>query len=62
MLRRLIRRAIRSMRLLGVQDPTLPVLLPVSKEQMAKSYPELDRGGAGSPRSRMPRRTPSGAP
>ena len=42
-LRRLIRRAIRSMRLLGVQDPTLPVLLPVSKEQMAKSYPELDR-------------------
>ena len=41
-LRRLIRRAIRSIRLLGVQDPTLPVLLPVSKEQMAKSYPELD--------------------
>ena len=40
-LRRLIRRAIRSMRLLGVQDPTLPVLLPVSKAQMAKSYPCL---------------------
>ncbi|HEX2705745.1 MAG TPA: alanine--tRNA ligase, partial [Candidatus Lustribacter sp.] len=41
-LRRLMRRAIRSMRLLGVHDPTLPVLLPVSKAQMAKSYPELD--------------------
>ncbi|GAA1157339.1 alanine--tRNA ligase [Ornithinicoccus hortensis] len=41
-LRRLLRRAVRSMRLLGVQDPALPQLLPVSLEAMAKSYPELE--------------------
>jgi alanyl-tRNA synthetase len=41
-LRRLLRRAVRSMRLLGVQDPALPVLLPVSKEVMTRSYPELE--------------------
>ena len=29
-LRRLLRRAVRSMRLLGIEDPTLPELLPVS--------------------------------
>ncbi len=40
-LRRLLRRAVRSMRLLGVTDPSLPSLLPVSKDVMAKSYPEL---------------------
>ena len=40
-LRRLIRRAVRSMRLLGVEDPVLPELLPVSKDVMSKSYPEL---------------------
>lgn len=40
-LRRLLRRAVRSMRLLGVQGPCLPELLPVSMEQMSKSYPEL---------------------
>ncbi|MCH8613155.1 alanine--tRNA ligase [Arsenicicoccus dermatophilus] len=43
-LRRLLRRAVRSMRLLGVQDPALPTLLPVSMAQMSKSYPELERG------------------
>ncbi|MET9312139.1 alanine--tRNA ligase [Kribbella sp. NPDC003505] len=40
-LRRLLRRAIRSMRLLGYEDPSLVELLPVSLEQMQKSYPEL---------------------
>ena len=43
-LRRLLRRAVRSMRLLGVDDPTLPVLLPVAKDLLAASYPELERG------------------
>jgi alanyl-tRNA synthetase len=41
-LRRLIRRAIRSLRLLGVHDPALPELLPVSQERMKRSYPELE--------------------
>ena len=41
-LRRMLRRAIRSMRLLGWQDaPSLPVLLPVSMARMSQSYPEL---------------------
>ncbi len=43
-LRRLIRRAVWSMRLLGVEDPTLPELLPVTRRMMARSYPELDSG------------------
>jgi alanyl-tRNA synthetase len=43
-LRRLLRRAVRSMRLLGVQDPALPTLLPVSKDVMSRSYPELAGG------------------
>jgi alanyl-tRNA synthetase len=43
-LRRLIRRAVRSMRLLGVNDPTLPELLTVSKDRMRISYPELEAG------------------
>jgi len=42
-LRRLLRRAVRSMRLLGVEDRTLPELLPVSKDAMKASYPELER-------------------
>jgi len=40
-LRRLLRRSIRSMRLLGVNDPVLPELLPVSRELMAASYPDV---------------------
>ncbi|WP_193104567.1 alanine--tRNA ligase [Brachybacterium sp. FME24] len=40
-LRRLIRRAVRSMRLLGYADPSMPALLPVSKDTMSESYPEL---------------------
>ena len=41
-LRRLLRRAVRAMRLLGVNDPSLPELLPVSMEAMKASYPELE--------------------
>ena len=40
--RRLLRRAVRSMRLLGVEDRTLPELFPVSRDKMNLSYPELD--------------------
>ena len=42
-LRRLLRRTIRSMRMLGVTDPVLPSLFPVSKEAMAPSYPDLNQ-------------------
>jgi alanyl-tRNA synthetase len=42
-LRRMLRRSVRSMRLLGFADPCLPHLLPVSLERMAQSYPELER-------------------
>ena len=38
-LRRLMRRAIRAMRLLGVTEPCLPVLFPASKNAMAGAYP-----------------------
>jgi len=41
-LRRLLRRSVRSMRLLGVHDPVLPELLPVSRDLMRASYPEID--------------------
>ncbi|MEV6301727.1 alanine--tRNA ligase [Actinoplanes sp. NPDC051861] len=40
-LRRIMRRAIRSIRLLGWQEPALPVLLPIARDCMAPSYPEL---------------------
>ena len=43
-LRRMLRRAVRSMRLLGFEDPALPHLLPVSMERMKQSYPELETG------------------
>ncbi|MFZ1287452.1 MAG: alanine--tRNA ligase, partial [Candidatus Phosphoribacter sp.] len=39
--RRMLRRAVRSMRLLGFEDPALPRLLPVSMEWMSRSYPQL---------------------
>ncbi len=42
-LRRLLRRAVRSMRLLGYDDPALPELLPVSRDKMAETYGELHR-------------------
>src|SRR5687767_11248408 len=40
-LRRLLRRAVRSMKLLGVDEATLPELLPVSRDAMSASYPEV---------------------
>ena len=40
-LRRLLRRSIRSMRLLGVESKVLPALLPVSRDLMSASYPEI---------------------
>lgn len=40
-LRRLLRRSVRAMKLLGVDAATLPELLPVSLERMTQSYPEL---------------------
>jgi alanyl-tRNA synthetase len=43
-LRRLLRRVVRSMRLLGVDEPSLPALLPLSKDLMVASYPELEPG------------------
>ncbi|MDO5663327.1 MAG: alanine--tRNA ligase, partial [Brachybacterium sp.] len=42
-LRRLLRRAVRSMRLLGLHEEALPELLPVSRDVMMSSYPELER-------------------
>src|SRR5215216_5961914 len=45
-LRRLLRRVVRAMRLLGVADPVLPELLPVSRELMSESYPEVERDWA----------------
>lgn len=42
-LRRLMRRAVRSMRLLGVDAPVMPTLLTASKDVMKQSYPELER-------------------
>jgi alanyl-tRNA synthetase len=43
-LRRMLRRAVRSMRLLGFDQPCLPHLLPVSMDRMKVSYPELETG------------------
>jgi alanyl-tRNA synthetase len=40
-LRRIMRRAIRAMRLLGWQGAALPQLLPVARDCMAPSYPEV---------------------
>lgn len=41
-LRRLLRRVIRSMRLLGYQDPVLTELMPVSRDQMHTTYSDID--------------------
>lgn len=40
-LRRLIRRAVRAMRLMGVTQAVLPELLPISRDAMRGSYPEV---------------------
>lgn len=41
-LRRLLRRTVRSMRLLGVERPVFAELFEVSKDAMRESYPELE--------------------
>ncbi|WP_125610407.1 alanine--tRNA ligase [Specibacter cremeus] len=41
-LRRLIRRAVRAMRLMGVEKACLPDLLPVSRDAMKGSYPHVE--------------------
>ena len=43
-LRRLLRRAVRAMRLLGFEQPAFPHLFPVARDCMAPSYPELADG------------------
>lgn len=43
MLRRLLRRSIRSMRLLGVHDASFPELFAASRDAMAPAYPEILR-------------------
>ncbi len=40
-LRRLLRRAVRSVRLLGYEDRALPELFPVSRDKMGEGYPQL---------------------
>ncbi|WP_028658639.1 alanine--tRNA ligase [Nocardioides insulae] len=40
-LRRLLRRAVRNVRLLGYEDPALPELFPVSRDRMGATYTEL---------------------
>jgi alanyl-tRNA synthetase len=42
-LRRLLRRAVRSMRLLGTDDRVLPELMPVSRDKMGETYTDLHR-------------------
>ncbi len=42
-LRRLLRRAVRSVRLLGYGDPALPELLPISRDKMGETYEDLHR-------------------
>jgi len=41
-LRRLLRRSVRAMRLLGVQGTTFGTLLPASRDAMKESYPEVE--------------------
>jgi alanyl-tRNA synthetase len=40
-LRRLMRRSVRAMRLLGVEDATFPELFPASRDAMSAAYPEV---------------------
>ena len=40
-LRRLLRRTVRGMRLLGVQEPTFAELFPASRDAMAAAYPDV---------------------
>jgi alanyl-tRNA synthetase len=41
-LRRIMRRAIRAARLVGITGPVFPELLPISRDAMSPSYPELE--------------------
>src|SRR5690625_7362181 len=41
-LRRILRRAVRSVRLLGIDEPALPHPLPGAKDAIVGSYPELE--------------------
>ena len=43
-LRRLLRRAVRSMRLLGYEDPALPELMPISRDKMGETYTDAAPG------------------
>ena len=43
-LRRLLRRVVRSMRLLGVEGPTFETLFPASRDAMKAAYPEVEHG------------------
>ena len=52
-LRRLLRRVVRSMRLLGVQEPTFAELFPVSRDAMKASYPEVESGLRPDQRHRL---------
>ena len=67
-LRRLLRRAVRSMRLLGYEDPALPELMPISRDKMGETYTELhqdwERISHGRVRrgARVPRRRCAPAP
>lgn len=40
-LRRLLRRSVRSVRLLGIDEVAMPALLPVSRDAMSPAYPDL---------------------
>ncbi|SQC28916.1 Alanine--tRNA ligase [Rothia kristinae] len=61
-LRRLLRRAIRAMRLLGVTEACLPVLLPASRDAMKGAFPRSSGTSSASPGSPTPRRRRSCAP
>lgn len=43
-LRRLLRRTVRSMRLLGIEGPSFAELFPVSRDAMKAAYPEVEHG------------------
>ena len=59
-LRRLLRRAVRSMRLLGCEDRVLPELMPISPRQDGRDLRQPPhRLARASPRSPTPRRTRS---
>jgi alanyl-tRNA synthetase len=45
-LRRLLRRVVRSMRLLGVESASFPALFAASRDAMVESYPELEENFA----------------